>query len=800
MNSTLKEAFDFCKNSKKNTLVIYIIDKRECQKWGLSKKICDTAFDEKSKNWLLSQFIKKPKIIVEKLKVLQNSTYLLNSEKVNTFNDVGNSIYIVNTPIKFLCHNKMKYTAFIPDITIYKLVYTKILKNWQIDLILEKYSNKKTLPDWDNYDKLTIKYIFLKKPKNLTITDLNVFKSSYSTLLKTKRGGSNEHITSNINYPDGKTYVISSISNIAKKQFKFLSDLFIHPSLLNRTNYFNNILHNISNFQICTIPTGIEYIIVIDKHKIYYISLSHIYDEPNSISSSTLGGTFSVISAVKKLNKFTIRTVIISDGKYLKENDNKLNKKFGEKLNMEYTIYYDLTNISYKKQIRTCTELKMNHILEFTQKNTSFYDNSINQWSRHPLEITFLAKKCPSDFINKYNDFRKGLTKNTINKNDTLYLLYLTSNRKYDKYINTEPIEETKQLFSQQSSFFYPKHFAPSTNPMAFLFWSPLNLVDTYINLVWKDGWEFVSKSHKSQTFLFGDDYKYVELNTWNQFRNPVALKDLVLDQNDVKSQMYFPFLKKKKTYEHVVKYNSFVKGVLINSNIVSDAIDMASGKGQDLIRYYNSNIKKLLMIEIDKDAIDTLLERKYSIYNNKGIAVNVLNANLNDSYKINLEKIKLFEKEKTSQIFCHLALHYLTDTKPRIKNIVTLISSLLKPGSEFLYTSFNRKKVMELLGKSGKWEHYEGKFRKYSIIKTGPYSIKLIIPVNPDKYYTETLIDDDTLDKEFKKCGMSVKKQGSFIDFINEFKIQKPQLFKDINSYDEKFISLYSYKSYIKN
>ena len=181
-------------------------------------------------------------------------------------------------------------------------------------------------------------------------------------------------------------------------------------------------------------------------------------------------------------------------------------------------------------------------------------------------------------------------------------------------------------------------------------------------------------------------------------------------------------------------------------------------------------------------------------------MSLDILNTNLNDPYNTNLGKIQSFGIKQVNQIYCFFALHYLIDTTTRLKNIVNLISSLLAKGGEFLYTSFDKKRVMEVLGKSGKWEMNEGGFRKYSIIKTGNNSIKLILPLNPEKYYTEDLIDTTSLDKTFKKCGMEVSRSGSFLDYISDFKIKKPHLFSKMRDYDETFISLYTYRIYKKS
>jgi hypothetical protein len=799
-------------------LLIYC---KETDKKNVCVAILDKKINYKSLTNLFSTNVKIQKIQTKNDK---NKSYIFDG--INYFSKTASTIIDISfNKKKLLCnfYNTGKINRFEPNLIIYKRIYSitdKLISTiWDINLVLQKINNvKKDIPSWDNYDNVYIECNYLKHPNKMTISDIEILKYYLIKFVKSNTKGGNlynnlEHKNSN-----DKAHILNLISVVNKNGVKFnhLNNLFPESQLVNRTEYFNKILMNINKFQLYKICIGIEYNIVLNGDKIYYVTRDYITSDIFNNKSKDSGklvldNSFTVLSAVKNNDKYCIRSVIIENSKYLNNSaaeDNTYNKTYGELLNMSYTVHHQLSEKTYKSQLTSeCKSMKSDEVLEFIQNDILFYDNTIYQWLKNPPYITFLCKKCPIEFVHKYCSDSKLTT----------YILYLTSNIYY-KNNGLYPLEETKQLFPNLNGFNFPLHFASSTNPTSFIFNTDIiDLNDEYINLTWKSkksadksNWVFVSKSKRVNTLMFGDDFKYTELNTWNYYHNPVMFKDIILSVNDIKTQMYFPFEKKKKTYEHVVKYNSFVKGLLIermssklNQNTSTYVIDMASGKGQDLFRYYNSNIKKMLMIEIDKDAIDVLIGRKYEIQNNNKVSVDVLNANLNDSYKINLDKIKLirqyFESYKTNQIYCFFALHYLTNTLPRIKNITALISSLLQKTGEFLYTSFDKARVMEVLGKSGKWEVYEGPFRKYSIIKTGTNSIKLIIPLNPEEYYSETLIDDDVLDKEFKKCGMIVKSEGNFTDYLQKFKEKKSYLFREFKPHDEMFVSLYKFKIYTK-
>ena len=325
-----------------------------------------------------------------------------------------------------------------------------------------------------------------------------------------------------------------------------------------------------------------------------------------------------------------------------------------------------------------------------------------------------------------------------------------------------------------------------------------------------KHEWNFIEKSNKADTNIYGDNYKDVELYIWNIYRNPIRISDLTIDKKQISDQMYF-VNKKQTIHEAPIKMNNFVKRIFVKQDM-DTVIDLASGRGSDLWNYVNAGVKKLLFTEIDNDAIDEVISRKYQIDNNN-TQLNIINVNLNDSYKNTLSNINKYFIEYSngvSNIFCFFAFHYLTDTLPHIKNITSLIGHLLKKNGEFLYTAFDERAVMDLMEKNnGRWIVRESGIKKYDIIQkystkdinTATRKIKLILPFNsPDYYYDENLINEKMVNKEFLKYNVKVKQEGSFLDFIYKFKKSKPYLFNKLTDDDKIFINLYKYKIYSKN
>jgi hypothetical protein len=207
-----------------------------------------------------------------------------------------------------------------------------------------------------------------------------------------------------------------------------------------------------------------------------------------------------------------------------------------------------------------------------------------------------------------------------------------------------------------------------------------------------------------------------------------------------------------------------------------------------------------LLFIEIDKDAIDVAVERKFDMENPNKTKLKIINANLNEPYKKNLATIQTY-MGKVPSVFCFFALHYLTSNLKDIQNIAALISNLLVKNGTFLYTAFDDFKVLKLLDK-GKWKINENGVKKYSI-RMAPgqtQKIELILPFNVNThYYEENLINDEILDKEFTKQGLFVEKEGNFMDFIDKFKEKKSRFYSRLTEADRTFVGLYKYKVFKK-
>lgn len=474
--------------------------------------------------------------------------------------------------------------------------------------------------------------------------------------------------------------------------------------------------------------------------------------------------------------------------------------------------------------------------LIFSECGKSYYETRNLKWKETPT-IDFLCMKCPDILLNKmpFN----------VKDNKTLYLLFngITSDMMDKlgiKFLYGYKDIFNKSLFNKNNENYFPIQFSPSSHPYAYLYYIDVTLekeicekynIDSlneqFVELSYKDKeWEFINirDDRKNEYNYIGNNFKIAE-STWLNMIDPFKLEDLWT----VKSGYFAK--EKDSIYYAQVGFNSFVKSQLINNIRDSEwVIDIASGKGQDLFRYHKSGIKNILFIDNDKIALAELITRKYELQKSgetySPFSIYVLHADITNPYKETIEKIKSFpikycgDTTKTicaNNVVCNFALHYFIKSKTTMGNFIFLVKSMLgyvvgggkkkkiiSERKSFTYTCFNGLKIFELL-KNIKvnecWENYQDNIVKYSIKKLYDKNIfdlglkiGVFLPFSDGEYYEEYLVNIDLVNSEFVRKGFSIKKTGSFSEYLESFQNEKPNIFKKINEIDLKYIDLLQY------
>lgn len=446
----------------------------------------------------------------------------------------------------------------------------------------------------------------------------------------------------------------------------------------------------------------------------------------------------------------------------------------------------------------------------FISKYDNYNDTKNYKWK--PIEkmtIDFVVKKCPSSMLGIYPYITKD--------KKTLYILFSGIRSNEYKKLGIQKFKSYDNMFKQvhYKDTYFPIQFSPSSDPYAYLFWSDNHDLDNNIvELSRADNeWKLFKirndrKIDMDRKTYYGNYFKYAEY-IWMNYSNPLTMEYLCNPTSNINE--YFQN-DDNNLYKYTRKFNNFVKNALIqmyaenNSNWV---IDLACGKAQDLFKYTDCGIKNILMIDIDISALTEVIHRKYTYINNKHSSISnifIKQLDLSESYKKNIDIICeppfRILNNGVPLVICNFALHYLIPNKSKIQNFCNLLNKLLEPGGIFMFTSFNSKKVFELLKGTEAWNRYKDEKLIFSIKKkytddvfTGlNQKIDVLLPFSNGLYYTEYLINEELLERELAKKKIVLINKDSFDIYMDKFKKTKPHFYKELTDIDNEYISLYNF------
>jgi hypothetical protein len=749
----------------------------------------------------------------------------LTSDKFPSYKLCMNEEIIQDTDInKFdIVRFRLRYSITF-DNTISTAGTANNLDGWRLDLTFVKetknqsVSHLKNIRDrlftdnlaWDYADKIEMEMEYIGDLSKLTIEHISNLDSLWD-VINTKK----------LTY-EGCIYQIAKIikPNILHK-FKSgyfgLKQLGSNPIELTKKDYIDNVLPDIHNFIITEKIDGIRAMLIIypGRGECHIIDKTYSYMEIPIDSTNNLDSIQSnviILDTEKYNDKFYVFDVLYY-------NDIDVSKlPFIERLNyVNNTVkVYDFLQSKHFMEIDNINKIQEfydsfdsfpypNDGLIFISKNHSYNETLNFKWK--PVEkmtIDFVAKKCPDKLL--------GINPYIIKPGQTLYLLFSGIRKRDYNKLCVYKMKQYNQLFPNiyHSDAYLPIQFSPSDKPFAYLFWSDQDNIDNnVVELTLKnDIWKLV-KIREDRTIdmnrktYYGNYFKYAEL-IWMNYKNPLSMSNLCEEHKH-----YFKE-DDNQTYKYLRKFNNFVKDQLITlytHNIEVDwVIDLASGKGQDLFKYIDKDIKNILMVDVDKMALMEIINRKYIYINNasyKKSKLYIKHLDLNTPYKQNLELIKNsyfgIPYDGVPLIICNLALHYLIPNKKKMQNFIGLLNNLLDSGGIFIYTAFDGKKVFDLLKETPQWFSPDN---KYSIKKlytdttfTGiNQQISVLLPFSNGEYYTENLINTEIFADELSKKKISLNIEDSFDTYLDQFQKNKESFYNELNTSDKEFISLYSF------
>lgn len=421
---------------------------------------------------------------------------------------------------------------------------------------------------------------------------------------------------------------------------------------------------------------------------------------------------------------------------------------------------------------------------------------------------------------------------------------------------------------------YMPIQFTPSANPSDYIYYHPTGKLiegtteeEATSNLNMKivemrkksgqieDDWVVTRIRHDRQvdSNYFGNDYRTAEMNYQN-YINPLLFENLY----DGKALGYFT---STATSEYKAKngFHRFVIGNTIKhytTDLAPEAapvpltdvlsgyngkparvatalvVDLASGRGADLHRYEECGVLRTLFVDIDKNALTELIQRKFSlIYNAKkqfiieknvkqmnldarkrtgvtGMTVNIMSADLTTDWKTLLERMKHFNisNGEVDYVNMSFAIHYFCDTPAHLVNLLQLISNLLKIGGYFSVTVMNGQRVFDLLSQmkqNDTWMlnddnsdqiHTKYKIKKLyagkTLAETGQ-SISIALPF-ADEMYEESLCNIAYLIKQCALVGLKLDLNEPFDKYLGEFQDVNRVMYNQITPADKQYIALH--------
>jgi hypothetical protein len=519
---------------------------------------------------------------------------------------------------------------------------------------------------------------------------------------------------------------------------------------------------------------------------------------------------------------------------------NKIIDKYTFLKNKTFTYVQDLiiANISLKDfYLKNYELIKMNQNYEtdgliIFNRNSNYNETKYYKWK--PVStIDFYLKKCPDTIL--------GIEPYINKKNKILYILFSGVNDKDFIDLNLKKNKCYYDILCNKkfNKKYFPIQFMPSDNPWAYLFWYDTDdLDDKIVELTYDKEWKFVKirddrKNDMERKTYYGNYFKYAEF-IWFNLQNKLKLNDMVyttIPENNI-NQKYFKICN-NDNYAALRKFNNFVKSKLIelNSNTLSrdNVIDICSGRGQDLQKYIKCKFKNIFMFDNDIDSISEIITRKhkYSKQTSKDLSrenkrenkretlrdplftfpniyakhLNLLDIPSNNITSIK-DLIKIANVDKVKMVVCNFALHYLIYNKTKLNNFIKLLHSVLDIGGIFIFTTFDGKKIFDLLTNNDKYERIINGKKIYSIKKKYTsdefnglgHKIEVLLPFSNDEYYTEYLLNIDLVKSAFHKKGINLMIESSFMNYMESFNLEKKYFYDKLKDIDKEYIDLHKF------
>jgi hypothetical protein len=756
------------------------------------------------------------------------------------------------------------------DFTLVKLV-TNIVATLKRDkekmlykISIDNFMNE---APWNWADQLEIEAEHIpsdSKDKNITPDDIARVVSFI-----TNKGGGKISLASDATSPEYKEKLLKIANEILSE--KAVADMKFPISLrnisnnvfeLNKSDYFNKVFPRIDEYIILEKADGIRTLCIIEPHmstttgtttgdtaesgtKLYALNNVLTIFSLDSVSKQLQGPTIFDCEYIPATNKYYIFDVIMFGGKNLALEDTARRISYIPQIvsickssTTTKDIFFDkkivsLTKDNYSVEIKNMWEEKSPFDKDgiiFDPKKGSYMKRLVYKWKPiSHMSIDFLVKKAPDSLI--------GIAPYTQRKGYTLCILFSGINKQLFDNLKLTYIHNYNKIFPVLANpNWFPIQFSPSDYPYAHIYYHPDDSKFTLDEICDKvcefrlitsktpikqigdipdRYWEILKirldRLEETERGTYLGNYYYVAEFTWQNYTNPLELEDITIPQDQYISTGYFKE-EKLEIYKLINGFHSFVKSELIKKFSGAEwLIDIGAGKGQDLFRVSDVNIKNALFLDIDIDALNELVLRKHNVKGQKSLNTKIFvkHMDVTTDYKNNISNLIQIGIPcgKINIIMCNFAFHYMVTNEGTVYNVVNFISSIIEKGGYFMFIGFNGAKVFNKLKEHPNgWDLRQGDVLKFSIrakytedylANTGQ-AIEVLLPFSKGEYYTEYLVNYDYIIDVMSKHGFSVDEQGDFVQFIDKFYKQSNRTkyvnVKELDPIDIEYTGLNSY------
>lgn len=359
-------------------------------------------------------------------------------------------------------------------------------------------------------------------------------------------------------------------------------------------------------------------------------------------------------------------------------------------------------------------------------------------------------------------------------------------------------------------------------------------------------------------------NYSDISYKVWRSIKNPFTISDINLLSQDEIYDKHIDILRGKIDHSVILSerkeniyyqirttlgkpmrnYHNWIKSILMYTYLNSmyennkklSVLDIACGRGGDIMRYYYVEVDFMVGIDIDNNGIISPVDgalsryekfrkskpnfpRMFFIHADGGVLLNYDDqykalGGMSEKNKNMMNKFFSKDSNKRTQfdrISCQFAIHYFFENDIILNNFMQNIKDYLKEGGFLLATTFDAQRIMKLLDNKSQYTQYYTntngeqkvlfeiikKYENISLDKEFGAGVAIdfhnAIDFQEGFYKTEYLVDKKFIAREFlEKCNMELIETDLF---ENQFILNKEFL---TNSY--KLESKEETKNFLKN